>query len=132
MAHVRRKFVDAFGSQGNAVAQEAIRRIVELYAVVKEARDKSPGTRVALRQARAKPILDNLETWLHAQMPNISGKSPLVRAIRYVLGRMSEARPYLENGHLELDNNTAGRAVKPVAIVRTNWMFAGSEVGSMP
>ena len=129
MAHVRRKFVDVFASQGNAIAEEAIRQIAELYAVEKEARGKSPDARVALRQARAKPAFDDLEAWLHAQLPKISGKSPLAQAIRYALGRMPKARPYLENGQLELDNNTAERAVKPVAIGRKNWMFAGSEGG---
>ena len=129
MAHVRRKFVDVFASQGNAIAEEAIRRFAALYAVEKEARGKSPEARVALRQARSKPIFDDLEAWLHAQLPKISGKSPLAQAIRYALGRMSKARAYLENGHLELDNNTAERAVKPVAIGRKNWMFAGSEGG---
>jgi hypothetical protein len=76
MAHVRRKFVDAFASRGNAIAEEAIRRIAELYAVEKEARGKSPEARVALRQARAKPIFDDLEAWLHAQLPKISGQRP--------------------------------------------------------
>ncbi len=120
MAHVRRKFVDVFASQGNAIAEEAIRRIAELYALEKDARGKAPETRVALRQARATPVFDDLEAWLHAQLPKISGKSPLAQAIRYALGRMPKARPYLENGHLELDNNTAERAVKPVAIGRKN------------
>ena len=129
MAHVRRKFVDVFTSQGSAIAEEGIRRIAELYAVEKEARGKSPDARVALRQAQSKTIFDDLEAWLHAQLPKISGKSPLAQAIRYALGRMPKARPYLENGYLELDNNTAERAVKPVAIGRKNWMFAGSKGG---
>jgi len=129
MAHVRRKFVDVFASQGNAIAEEAIRRIAELYAVEKDGRGKSPDVRVALRQSRSKPIFDDLEAWLHAQLPKISGKSPLAQAIRYALGRIPKARPYLDNGHLALDNNTAERAVKPVAIGRKNWMFAGSEGG---
>ena len=113
--HVRRKFVDVFASQGNAIAEVAIRRIAALYAVEKEARGQTPEARVAMRQARSKPIFDDLEAWLHGQLPKISGKSPLAQAIRYALGRMPKARPYLENGHLEPDNNTAERAVKPVA-----------------
>lgn len=129
MAHVRRKFVDVFASQGSAIAEEAIRRIAELYAVEKEARGKPPDERVALRQAKSKPIFDDLEEWLHAQLPRISGKSPLAQAIRYALGRMPKARPYLDNGSLSLDNNSAERAMKPVAIGRKNWMFAGSEGG---
>ena len=129
MAHARRKFVDVFASQGNAIAEEAIRRVAELYAVEKDARGQSPDVWVALRQSRSKPVFDDLEAWLHAQLPKISGKSPLAQAIRYALGRIPKARPYLENGDLELDNNTAERAVKPVAIGRKNWMFAGSEGG---
>jgi len=66
---------------------------------------------------------------LHAQLPKISGKSPLAKAIRYALSRMPKTRPYLSNGFLELDNNTVERAVKPVSIGRKNWMFAGSERG---
>ncbi len=65
----------------------------------------APQDRVAVRQARAKPVFDQLEEWLHAQLPRLSGKSPLAQAIRYALGRMPKARPYLSNGHLELDNN---------------------------
>jgi len=129
MAHVRRKFVDVHAAQGSAIAEEAIRRIAKLYAVEKEARGKSPVERVALRQALAKPVFDDLEVWLHAQLPKISGKSPLAQAIRYALGRMPKARQYLDHGCLEADNNTAERAVKPVAIGRKNWMFAGSPRG---
>jgi transposase len=66
---------------------------------------------------------------VHAQLPRLSGKSPLAQAIRYALGRMPKARPYLSNGHLDLDNNAAERAVKPVAIGRKNWMFSGSARG---
>ena len=129
MAHVRRKFVDVQQSQGSAIAQEAIKRIAALYGIEKEARGCSPAERVAFRQKKAKPILDDLETWLHAQLFKISGKSPLAKAIRYALSRITKTRPYLDHGFLELDNNTCERAVKPVAIGRKNWMFAGSERG---
>lgn len=129
MAHIRRKFVDVFASQGLAIAEEAIRRIADLYAVEKQGRGKPPDERVALRQDLAKPVFDDLEEWLRTQLPRLSGKSPLAQANRYALGRMPKARPYLDNGSLELDNNSAERAMKPVAIGRKNWMFAGSERG---
>ncbi|MCP4126604.1 MAG: IS66 family transposase, partial [Gammaproteobacteria bacterium] len=109
MAHIRRKFVDVQQSQGSAIAEEAIKRIAKLYGVEKEVRGYTPKERVALRQKKAKPIFDDLETWLHAQLTKISGKSPLARAIRYALTRMSKTRPYLDNGFLELDNNTCER-----------------------
>ena len=83
MAHIRRKFVDVFTAQGSAIAEEAIKRIAQLYGVEKEVRGRSPEARIALRQANAKPIFDDLEEWLQAQLPKISGKSPLAKAIRY-------------------------------------------------
>ena len=129
MAHIRRKFVDVFTAQGSAIAEETIKRIAQLYGVEKEVRGQSSEARAALRQAKAKPIFDDLEEWLQAQLPKISGKSPLAKAIRYALNRMPKTRPYLDNGFLELDNNSAERAMKPVAIGRKNWMFAGSENG---
>ncbi len=129
MAHIRRKFVDVFTAQGSAIAEETIKRIAQLYGVEKEVRGQSPEARAALRQAKAKPIFDDLEEWLQAQLPKISGKSPLAKAIRYALKRMPNTRPYLDNGFLELDNNSAERAMKPVAIGRKNWMFAGSQRG---
>ena len=129
MAHIRRKFVDVQQSQGSAIAEEAIKRIAGLYAIEKEARGCAPEERAALRQDRAGPIFDDLEAWLHSQLPRISGKSPLAKAIRYALARLPKARPYLENGVLELDNNSVERAMKPVAIGRRNWTFAGSEGG---
>ena len=129
MAHIRRKFVDVFAAQGSAVAEEAIKRIALLYGVEKQVRGRSPEVRKASRQENAKPVFDDMEEWLHAQLPKISGKSPLAQAIRYALNRMPKTRPYLDNGFLELDNNTAERAMKPVAIGRKNWMFAGSQRG---
>ena len=121
--------MDVFASQGSAIAQEAIARIALLYAVEDKARGLAPTDRVALRQAEAKPVFDDLELWLHDQLPKLSGKSTLAGAIRYALGRMKKVRPYLDNGFLEIDNNTAERAVKPVALGRKNWTFAGSEGG---
>jgi transposase len=129
LAHVRRKFVDVFHSEGSAIAGEAIRRIAGLYAVEKEGRGRPPEERARLRQARAKPLLDELETRLSAQLPKISGKSELAKAIRYALARMGKLRPYLDEGCLEADNNGAERAMKPVALGRKNFLFVGSAGG---
>lgn len=129
MAHVRRKFVDIFQSQGSQIAEEAIRRIAVLYAVEKTVRGKSPNERVALRQQDAKPVFNELEAWLAAQLDRISGKSELAKAIRYALGRMKKMRGYLENGSLELDNNCAERSIRCVALGRKNYLFVGSEGG---
>ena len=129
MVHVRRKFVDIYESEGSAIAEVAIKRIAALYAVEKEARYKSAEERVALRQARAKPVFDDLEAWLSLQLPKISGKSNLAAAIRYALGRMPKARAYLDDGKLELDNNICERSIRPVTLGRKNYLFMGSKGG---
>jgi len=129
IAHIRRKFVDVHKAQGSAIAEEAIRRIAELYAIEKQARGSPPDERVRLRQAGARPLLDDLETWLAAQLRRISGKSPLAQAIRYALTRIKRLRPYLDHGFLEIDNNTAERSIRAIALGRKNWLFAGSERG---
>jgi transposase len=129
MAHARRKFVDVFKSQGLAVAEEAIKRIAALYGIEKEVRGMSPEDRAAIRQEKAKPLFDELEAWLGTQLPKISGKSELAKAIRYTLTRMKKMRSYLDHGILELDNNSAERSMRCVALGRKNYLFMGSENG---
>lgn len=84
---------------------------------------------MALRQEYAKPVFDDLEAWLKVQLSKVSGKTPLAKACRYALTRLPKARPYLDNGVLELDNNTAERAVRPVTLGRKNYLFMGSQAG---
>ena len=129
MAHIRRKFVDIHKSQGSAIAEEAIKCIAMLYGVEKEVRGQPPDERVKARQRKSKPVFDDLEAWLHAQLTRISGKSPLAGAIRYALTRMKKLRTWLNHGFLELDNNTAERSMRPIAHGRKNYLFMGSEGG---
>lgn len=127
MAHVRRKFVDIHRPQGSPIAEEALGRIARLYAVEKEVRGSPPDRRAELRRARAAPVFGDLEAWLAMQLTTISGKSPFAAAIRYALTRMERMRPYLDNGILELDNNTAERSMRAIAFGRKNYLFVGSE-----
>ena len=129
MAHIRRKFVDVHKSQGSAIAEEAIKRIAKLYAIEKDVRGQPPDERREARQSQSKPEFEDLEVWLHAQLPNISGKTPLAMAIRYALTRMKKLRPWLDHGFLELDNNAAERSIRPIALGRKNYLFMGSGRG---
>ena len=129
LAHVRRKFFDVHAAQGSAIAAEALERIAALYAVEKETRGQPPDRRVAIRGAKAGPRLDDLERWLQMQLPKISAKTPLAAAIRYALTRLTRLRPYLEHGFLEIDNNPAERAMRPIALGRKNYLFMGSASG---
>ena len=129
MAHVRREFFTLWESVKLPVAGEAVLRIRKLYDVETQARFLPASERVALRQEYAKPIFDDLEVWFKEQLGKISSKTPLAKAIKYALARLPKARPYLDDGFLELDNNTAERAVRPVAVGRKNYLFMGSEAG---
>ncbi len=129
MAHIRRKFVDVQKAQGSAIAETAIRRIAELYAIEKEIRGSPPDRRAEIRRAKARDIFEDLEAWLEAQLTTIPGKSPLAAAIRYALTRMPRLRPYLDHGALEIDNNAAERAMRSIALGRKNYLFIGSPTG---
>lgn len=129
MAHIRRKFFDVHAAQGSAIAAQALERIAGLYAIEKDIRGKPPDLRKDIRQEKSRPLFDDLEHWLGGQLRTISGKTPLAGAIRYALTRMKKLRVYLEGGRLELDNNAAERAMRPVTLGRKNYLFMGSDQG---
>ena len=118
-----------FESAKLPVAGEAVLRIKKLYDVQTQTRLLPAPERMALRQEYAKPIFDDLEVWLKKQLGKISSKTPLAKVIKYALARLPKARPYLDHGFLEFDNNTAKRAVRPITLGRKNYLFIGSEVG---
>jgi len=82
LAHIRRKFVDIQAPQGSSIAEEALRRTAELYGIEKEVRGLTPEQRAVVRTEKAAPLFDDLEAWLQAQLPTLSGKSVLAVAIR--------------------------------------------------
>ena len=129
LAHVRRKFFEVHAAQGSAIPAETLERIGALYAIEEQTRGRPPDERVRVRQEKAKPRLDDLENWLRSQLPRISAKIPLAAAIRHALVRLKRVRPYLEHGFLEIDNNAAERAMRPIALGRKNFLFMGSAAG---
>ena len=126
---MRREFFELYQSAKLPVAGEAVLRIKKLYDVQTQTRFLPASERMALRQEYAKPIFDDLEVWLKEQLGKVSSKTPLAKAIKYALARLPKARPYLDHGFLEFDNNTAKRAVHPVAVGRKTHLFMGSEAG---
>ena len=88
-----------------------------------------PKKRRAARQARAGPLLDELHAWLEAIYATLSKKSGLAQAIRYALARWPALPRYRDDGRLEIDTNAAERALRPVALGRKNYLFAGSDEG---
>jgi transposase len=128
-AHVRRKFFDIQVAHHSAIATETIERIAALYAVESEVRGKPPDQRRELRQSRARPVLDELRPWLEKQLAVLSRKSETALAIRYALARWSALSRYVDDGHIEIDNNAAERSLRAVCLGRKNFLFAGSDDG---
>ena len=128
-AHVRRKFHDLHATGQAPLATEALRRIGQLYAVEDAIRGSPAEARKQARQTGAKPLLDELHAWLTATLAQVPGRGDLAGAIRYALTRWAALTRYKDDGHLEIDNNAAERAMRPLALGRKNWLFAGSDAG---
>jgi transposase len=128
-AHVRRKFYDIQQAHASPLAADAIERIAQLYAVESEIRGRSPDERKQVREARSRPLLAALHEWMQTTLTKVSRKSDIATAIGYAMGRWPALLRYCDDGLLEIDNNTAERALRAVAIGRKNYLFAGSDAG---
>src|SRR5437667_660576 len=128
-AHARRKFYDLYVIDRSPIATEAIQRIGALYAIEREIRGSLPAHRATVRQRCAGPLLAALHAWLSATLQRVSAKSELAGAIKYALVRWSALTRYRDDGRIEIDNNSAERAIRPVVLGRRNYLFAGSDAG---
>lgn len=128
-AHVRRKFYDLHVAHNSPVAAEALRRIAELYAVEADIRGHEPEQRRRVRDERSRLLLASLKQWLEETLIKLSKKSETAQAVRYALGRWDALLRYVDDGHVEMDNNAAERALRVVALGRKNYLFAGSDRG---
>jgi len=128
-AHVRRKFFDVHRAQASPIAAEALARIGQLYTIEASIRGEPPPIRRAVRQAQARPLLEDLLAWLQAQSRRVSRKSGISEAIQYGLNHWRALIRYTEDGRIEIDNNAAERALRAVALGRKNFLFGGSDAG---
>ena len=129
-AHVRRKFHDIHAAGGTSpLAREALDRIGKLYAIEERINGKPPDQRLRIRQIEALPLLHDLKLWLENTRTRLPGRSDIASAIRYALSRWTALLRYVEDGTIAIDNNPVERAMRPVALGRKNWLFAGSDDG---
>jgi transposase len=137
--HARRKFYDARTSDA-ARSHVMLAWVVGLYKVEEDAKDARKAHpewddaawhahRYDLRLKRSKPLFDAIRAWLEAEQPKVLPKSPIGEAISYALNHWNALIRPLEAGFLEIDNGASERAMKPVALGRKNWLFAGSDEG---
>jgi transposase len=129
-AHARREFYEIHRATHSPIAGEVLRRIAALSRIEEEIRGQSPEGRRAVRQDKAKPLVEALKTYLEEQLGRVSGKMPVAKAIRYALTHWSGLGVFLEDGRVEIDNNTIERLHRVVATGRRNSLFAGSDAGA--
>jgi hypothetical protein len=129
-AHCRRGFYELHRSTGSPLAEEALRRIGELYRIEAEIRGRPAEERRTVRQERSQPIVEALHAWLTIQLGRVSGGSTLAEAMRYALRHWQGLVLFLEDGRIELDTNVIERAIRPIALGRKNSLFAGSDGGA--
>jgi transposase-like protein len=128
--HVRRNFYKLATPGPAPIASEALQRIAVLYAVEKAIRGRSADERRIVRQQRCRPLIDALEAWLRIKLGLISQKGKLAEAINYALSRWEGLTRFLDDGRIELDNNTVERSIRPITLNRKNALFAGSDGGA--
>jgi len=128
-AHARRQFFEAVQlNPRDPVATPIVARIDELFAVDAEARRRVIGLtgRHALREERAKPLLDDIRSKIEVAQSIALPSSALSKACQYALTLWRKLTRFLEYPELELSNNLAENSMRPVALGRKNWIHIGS------
>jgi len=126
MAHARRKFHDLHASHASLIAAEALTLIAELYKVESEIEGADAETRRQVRHERGKPAADRLHRWLVLYRQKVPDGTATAKAIDYSLKRWAALTRYLDDPVLPIDNNRVENCIRPIAIGRSNWLFAGS------
>ncbi len=131
MAHARRKFEHALNNDP-ALATEALLMFGKLYEIERDAREQnlSHDDIKALRQEKSLPVLLQMEAWLKEKMNLVLPKSAIGQAIAYTLALWPRLTRYIEQGRFNIDNNLTENSIRPVALGRKNYMFAGSHAAA--
>jgi transposase len=128
-AHARRKIYEVHEATQSPAAHALLEHISELFVIEADIKGKSPEERKNIRVEQSVPKLEALKALFNDTMSKVSRKSTLAQAIHYSLVRWPALTRYTTDGRLEMSNNAAERAIRPVAIGRKNWLFAGSDTG---
>jgi transposase len=125
-AHARRKFFELYQA-GSPIAEEALVQIKALYAIVRECNQMSCTERHQYRQSHTIPKLKDFHHWLVNTRKTVAPNSGTAKALDYSIKRWAALERYSTAGHYPIDNNPVENAIRPIAIGKKNWLFAGSE-----
>ena len=126
LAHARRKFHDLWVNHHSPLAEEALKHFALLYDLERQARELSVEQRRRLRAVESRPIADKLHEWLLLHRQKATDGTAIAKAIDYSLGRWQALTRFLDDGALPVDNNWIENRIRPIALGRSNWLFAGS------
>jgi transposase len=126
LAHARRKFFDLHASNKSQIAHSALEQIGRIYDIEREIKELNPDERQRIRQDKSKPLLDALHQWMILNRQKIIDGSATAKALDYSLRRWGALTRFISNGQLPIDNNHIENQIRPIAIGRNNWLFAGS------
>ena len=126
MAHARRKFHELWVNHQSPVGEQALKFFGALYDVEPEVAESDPQQRCEVRRRRSRPVADALHQWLVEHRQKVPEGSATARAIGYSLNRWAALTRYIDDGDLPIDNNWVENQIRPIAIGRNNWLFAGS------
>ena len=126
MAHARRKFHELWTHHGSSVGAQALKYFHKLYAVERDVQDVDPDERRRIRQRRSRRYAALLHRWLTAQRRHIPDGTATAKAIDYSLKRWQALTRYIDDARLPIDNNRVENHIRPIALGRNNWLFAGS------
>ncbi len=124
--HARRKFFDLHAANQSQIAQRALEQLARIYEIEREVKEISAEQRLAVRQERTKPALDALHEWMTLQRRKVPDGSATAKALDYSLKRWAALIRFADDGQLPVDNNWIENQIRPIAIGRNNWLFAGS------
>ena len=126
LAHARRKFHELWANHGSPVGEQALKLFGELYDIERDVAALAAEERKRIRQERSRKVADALHQWLTAQRQKVPEGSATARAIDYSLKRWQALTRYIDDGDLPADNNRVENQIRPIALGRSNWLFAGS------
>ena len=126
LAHARRKFHELWVNHKSTLAEQALSLYGRLYEIERELDGADEAERRRRRQLESKPVADTLRAWLIASRQKVPDGSATAKAIDYSLNRWAALTRYLDDGTLPPDNNRVENLIRPIALGRSNWLFAGS------
>jgi transposase len=126
LAHARRKFHELWANHGSPIGEQALKFFVQLYDVEREMAEADSDARCKARRRRSRPVADALHHWMRQQRQKIPDGSATAKAIDYSLNRWTALTRFIDDGQLPIDNNWVENQIRPIAIGRNNWLFAGS------